>query len=157
MQINSSAKNSHGAITSLTTLYNRHQTAQSAYTELSQQKAMDEITTLVKSLADYHQHIVTDLRQHLQDLPSVPTKPNQDMLEDTTSLSDADLASASTAAQTFKAYEEEILNLYKGLLDNSGLPEGIREQVQRHSERVTDVISKLERVSKTGIERVMSV
>lgn len=159
MQISSTAKNHQGTFSSLSTLTSRHASAGRHYQQLlSQLSEGEKLKEMIGSLANYHQKMETNLLKVINDLPDVPVKPNKGMESQYTSLGSISSDSATeTAAHTCHAFEEEVLDIYKKLLDNDGIPENIHDALQTNSARVQDVISKLDRISKAGEQRDMNL
>lgn len=158
MELTSSATNKNGTGSSLASLHIRHNKAATYYDRLSNDLEANntDSRTLASSLQEYHQQAAQLFEEALETLPDIPVKPNKSM-QFTVSYIIPTAAPASTVARALKENEESFLELYKHLLDNNGLPDGIWKLIQNQSERAQTVVKKLDRISKSGAERDMRI
>jgi hypothetical protein len=158
MQISSTVKNRQTTAGYLTTLYVYHQQSAEQYRQLTEMVVdRKEILSLTNSLADYHLDREKKIKVLLEDMAPSPVKPNADMFSEVESLPSQQVDNDMSLLKHYKAQEDRIVKYYASMLDNDGIPQGLREQLEQMSERAQAVSGKLHRIITTGLERDMSV
>ena len=159
MQRSSTVENRQTISGYLSNLYIRHDSAASQYGEVA--KAMGdkrELYAFTDSLATYHAKCAVELKSMIDDMPSIPVKPNVEMLDSASNVQASEMDNNVALLKNYQAREEAILDLYTKVLDNDGIPEGQYEQLQNISERTQEVVRKIQRTISSGtIERDMTV
>ncbi|RME96221.1 MAG: hypothetical protein D6772_12170 [Bacteroidetes bacterium] len=157
MQVSSSAKQKHGTITSLTTLYARHQSAVVHFKEALSSSLDQNTQELVHSLIGLHEDCGQTIRKWIDDLPDSPVKPNRDLLSPAADKEPTDWSNEAKVRQHLLRHTQETHALYRQMLDNDGIPAGIKDLLESQAQGLSDSIHKLERLLSTGAARDMQV